>query len=198
MIAVDARHQVRHANKAASVMLTAGNPVATRGGKVIFPGSSPATITLHEAISRAGRDESTLPGTGTGTGAGVPLRYADGRPAIAHVLPLRQGIVREGVGMGAAAAIFISTPSDSQYVPIDALAGLYGLTDAVPDAANRHEHRPTGGDPSRADAGPDRSANQRTAIDGRQADGRSTRDRGRRIPWSRTGAPPLLYDADAG
>ena len=107
-------------------MLTAGNPEATRGGKVIFPGSSPATITLHEAISCAGRDESTLPGTGTGTGtgAGVPLRYADGRPAIAHVLPLRQGIVREGVGMGAAAAIFISTPSDSQYVPIDALAGL--------------------------------------------------------------------------
>ncbi len=90
MIAVDARHQVRHANQAARVMLTAGNPVTTRGGKVILPGSSAATITLHEAISRAGRDESTLPGTG----AGVPMRFTDERPAIAHVLPLRQGIVR--------------------------------------------------------------------------------------------------------
>lgn len=126
IIAVDARRQILHANQAASEMLSAGSPLASRGGKVIVPGSPSATITLHEAISRAARDESTI----AGTGAGVPLRYNDGRPAIAHVLPLQKRDARNGFGPSASAAIFIATPADGQRAPIDALAGLYGLTDA--------------------------------------------------------------------
>jgi DNA-binding CsgD family transcriptional regulator len=126
VVAVDARFQVLHANRIASEMLASGNPLSTRGGKVVVPGSPTATLVLHEAISRAGSDETTM----AGTGAGVPLRFADGRPAIAHVLPLRRGEVRQGGGIGAAAAIFIATPTDLRHAPIDALASLYGLTSA--------------------------------------------------------------------
>ena len=133
VIAVDARSRIRHANQSASEMLASGSPLAIRSGKVVVPGSSSATITLHEAISRAGSDESTL----SGTGVGVPLRFADGRPAIGHVLPLRQGTIRRGVGLGAAAAIFVATPTDGQHAPIDALTGLYGLTEAESRVLNQ-------------------------------------------------------------
>jgi DNA-binding CsgD family transcriptional regulator len=56
------------------------------------------------------------------------MRFGDGRPAVAHVLPLLRGQVRQGVGLDAAAAIFIATPSDSQHIPLEALSALYGLT----------------------------------------------------------------------
>ena len=142
VIAVDTRFQIRHANQIASEMIAAGSPLSTRGGKVVVPGSPASTMVLHEAISRAGSDESTM----AGTGAGVPLRFSDGRPAIAHILPLRRGEIRRGGGVGAAAAIFIATPTDVRHAPIDALANLYGLTtaearllDQLADGKNRSQ-----------------------------------------------------------
>jgi DNA-binding CsgD family transcriptional regulator len=126
VVAVDARCRIRHANQAASEMLAAGDPLSTRGGKVVVTASYASTITLHEAIARAARDEATM----SGNGSGVPLRFGDGRPAIGHVLPLRHGTRRQGLGPGVAAAIFIATPTDSHLAPLDALIALYGLTDA--------------------------------------------------------------------
>ncbi len=126
VLAVDTRFRVSHANQAARVMLEGGGPLAILGDKVVARGSTTATITLHKAISRAGHDESRL----TGSGTGVPLRFADGRPAIGHVLPMHHGEVRQRIGHGAAATIFVATPIDSPQAPIEALAGLYGLTDA--------------------------------------------------------------------
>ena len=142
VIAVDTRFQIRHANQIASEMLASCNPLSTRGGKIVVPGSPTATLVLHEAISRSGTNESTM----AGTGAGIPLRFADGRPAIAHVLPLRRGDIRQGGGLGAAAAIFVATPTDVRHAPIDALASLYGLTtaearllDQLADGKNRSQ-----------------------------------------------------------
>lgn len=126
VLVVDGRCRVRHANQAASAMLSAGSPLATRGGKVMVPGSVGATTVLHEAISRVASDEASL----AGTGAGLPLRFGDGRPAIGHVLPLRKRAIRHGLGTASIAAIFIATPTDGQQAPIEALAGLYGLTEA--------------------------------------------------------------------
>jgi DNA-binding CsgD family transcriptional regulator/PAS domain-containing protein len=126
VVAVDARYRIRHANQAASEMLASGDPLTTRNGKVVVTASSVSTITLHEAIARAAMDEVTM----AGSGAGVPLRFGDGRPAIGHVLPLRRGARRQGMGAGVAAAIFIATPTDAQLAPLDALIALYGLTEA--------------------------------------------------------------------
>lgn len=125
-IAVDARCKVMHANAAASEMLSLGSPLIATGGTISAAGMPHATVTLHEAVSRAARDAATMPGAGVG----VPLRFDDGRPAIAHVLPLQHGHLRQGAGIGAVAAIFIATPVTSQQAPVDAFAGLYGLTNA--------------------------------------------------------------------
>ena len=126
VVAVDARYRIRHANQVASEILASSDPLSICRGELVVTGSPSSTSILHEAISRAARDEVTLPGIGTG----VPLRFDDGRPAIGHVLPLRRGNVRPGVGRGVVAAIFIATPTDARLAPLDALSTLYGLTEA--------------------------------------------------------------------
>jgi DNA-binding CsgD family transcriptional regulator/PAS domain-containing protein len=125
VVAIDARHRVRHANHVAAEMLAKGGPLSIRDGKVVVPRSPTSTMVLHEAISRAARDEATM----AGNGAGIPLRFADGRPAIGHVLPLRRPTVRQEAGAEAVAAIFIATPTDLHLAPLDALVKLYGLTE---------------------------------------------------------------------
>jgi DNA-binding CsgD family transcriptional regulator len=125
VIAVDASSRVRHVNRVARELLTLGSPLSTRHGAIVVPGSVSATNALRQAITSVSRDEATL----TGNGSGIPLRFADGRPAIAHVLPLQRGELRCGVMGGAAAAIFVATPTDS-HTPIDALSHLFELTDA--------------------------------------------------------------------
>ena len=125
VIAVDATFRVRHANRVARELLALENPLSARNGAISAPGSASATSALQQAIASAGRDETAL----MGNGAGIPLRFADGRPAVAHVLPLQRGAMRYGMGSGAAAAIFVATPTDS-HTPIDALSQLFELTDA--------------------------------------------------------------------
>ncbi len=126
VIAVDDRSRVRHANQVAAGMLSAGSPLAVRQGKIVVSASPQVTSVLHEAVSRASNDSSTLPGSGMG----FPLRFADGRPAIGHVLPLRKDSNRRIDVPGAGAAIFIATPNDAHHAPDEALSGLYGLTEA--------------------------------------------------------------------
>jgi DNA-binding CsgD family transcriptional regulator len=125
VIAVDATFRVRHANRVARDLLTLESPLSARNGAIVASGSASATQALRQAITSASQNEATL----RGNGSGIPLRFADGRPAIAHVLPLQRGAMRYGVGSGAAAAIFVATPTDS-HTPIDALSHLFELTDA--------------------------------------------------------------------
>lgn len=126
VIAVDARGTVQHANHVASDMLSRGDPVCVRNGRLVateMPGSSEA---LDDALCRLAMAGSSF----TGSLPGLPLRFADGRPAVGHILPLRAGRGGHGASSGAVAAIFIAATSDRLHVNLEALTGLYGLTGA--------------------------------------------------------------------
>ena len=86
-----------------------------------------ATTAIRDAIAHATQDESEL---GYG-GIGVPIRSRDPQIAphsVAHVLPLKSGMLRPGLSLGAAAAVFITPSANNISPPFEALAALYDLT----------------------------------------------------------------------
>jgi DNA-binding CsgD family transcriptional regulator/PAS domain-containing protein len=117
----DAR--IRHANAAARAMLSAGAPILSQGG-ALRASSPQATLSLVTAITRAAKNESQI---GL-AGVGVPVTGPGGRPAIAHVLPLKFGELRPGLAPGAVAAVFVTSSQINALPTIDALAALYELT----------------------------------------------------------------------
>lgn len=124
VIAVDAYARVRHANQAAGIAIGGDGPLEIRGGRLVVSRSAEDTVRLQTTISSAEDNLTSM----AGSGIGIPLRFADGRPAVGHVLPLRQSSARQI--SGAVAVIFVATPVDAQQAPLEALIGLYGLTDA--------------------------------------------------------------------
>jgi DNA-binding CsgD family transcriptional regulator/PAS domain-containing protein len=126
VILVDMNGRILHANANAQRMFGAGGPVLSTRGELNThqPG---ATAALKTAIARAAANESEL---GHG-GIGVPIRARDDGPqahSIAHVLPLKSGALRSGLGLGAAAAVFVTPPGEHTPPPFEALAALYDLT----------------------------------------------------------------------
>ncbi|WP_291850469.1 LuxR C-terminal-related transcriptional regulator [Bradyrhizobium sp.] len=123
VVLVDADARIRHANAAAQAMLGAGAPIMSQDG-LLRASSTQATSALVTAINRAARNESRI---GL-AGIGVPVSGRDGRPAIAHVLPLKSGKLRPDLAPGAVAAVFVTPARVDALLPVEALVALYELT----------------------------------------------------------------------
>lgn len=125
VVLVDEDLEIVHANAAAGAMLVAGDPIRSQQGRLML--SSPAiTTALQTAVAVAARNESEL----GRRGIGIPVRYTDGTPCVAHVLPLRTGQVRPSLAQRASAAVFVAPAVSPIPMPAAALALLYDLTPA--------------------------------------------------------------------
>ena len=122
---VNSETRIIHANLAARQMLVEGCPVRSILGKLQLAQPA-ATAALSAAIAKADGDEA---GMGR-SGIGVPTLGAGGQPHLAHVLPLRQGTVRQRLVPAAVAAVFIAPSQAGPPVPAAALGALYDLTPA--------------------------------------------------------------------
>jgi DNA-binding CsgD family transcriptional regulator/PAS domain-containing protein len=126
VVLVDAGGRILYSNHSARTMFSAGKPVLSQRGALAAQDIK-ATTAIREAINRAALDESEL---GYG-GIGVPIRSLDPHDplhSIAHVLPLKSGMLRPGLSLGATAAIFITPLAEHVSPPFDALVALYDLT----------------------------------------------------------------------
>jgi DNA-binding CsgD family transcriptional regulator len=122
---VDEQLSVIHANAAAATMFAARDPIEVRRG-ILAIREKASNAALERAVTQAKLDES---GMGA-RGIGIPARRAEGEPCVVHVLPLRRGELRRGVGPRATAALFVAPASARPRLPSDALALLYDLTPA--------------------------------------------------------------------
>jgi DNA-binding CsgD family transcriptional regulator len=125
VLLVDERLGVVHANPAAQAMLSLRDPIEMQKGALAIR-EKDSNAALERAMNQARLDES---GMGS-RGIGIPARRIEGEPCVVHVLPLRRGQLRRGVGQRATAALFVAPANARPYLPSDALALLYDLTPA--------------------------------------------------------------------
>lgn len=122
VILTDSEAEVVHANIAAKAMLRSGDPVQVKFGKLAARNDDAANA-LRNAIARAAKSEAEM----GSSGLGVPVNFADGSPAIAHVLPLAAPPVRSRLSPSVKAAVFITT-THAEQPPVEAIAALFDLT----------------------------------------------------------------------
>lgn len=120
VVLVDADLRVLHANEAAEALLATGDPLRLHDG-ALMARSKPVGAALLASVRQAGDAEAQI----GRRGFGIPAVRFDGRPAIIHVLPLRQG-KRRNLAPRAAAAIFVASGAAPNFD--DALAALFDLT----------------------------------------------------------------------
>lgn len=124
ILLVDRDLAIVHANARGKAMLDAREPVRSEKGRLALAERA-TQAALERAVRAAAGDASGL----GGRGIGIPASGKD-RPAVVHVLPLRQGELRRGVGARAAAALFVAPAAVPSRLPADALAAIYDLTPA--------------------------------------------------------------------
>jgi DNA-binding CsgD family transcriptional regulator len=124
VVLVDGDLGIVHANAAAKTMLDGSGPMRIEKGRVTL-----ADRGTQGALARAVRDAAGDASALGGRGIGIPASGKD-RPCVIHVLPLRQGQLRRGIGSRAVAALFIAPASLPARTPADALAAIYDLTPA--------------------------------------------------------------------
>jgi DNA-binding CsgD family transcriptional regulator/PAS domain-containing protein len=124
IILVDATSRVIHVNQAAERMVLIGSPIQVKDGR-LEAGLSAANAALVDAIARSAHGDGDI----GNRGIGIPLTQDRNRPAVAYVLPVMRGAVREAL-RPAAAAVFIATAATAMPPPPDALATLFDLTPA--------------------------------------------------------------------
>jgi len=125
IVLVNANLGIVHTNNVAAELLTAQDQILSAKGMLTL-----RVRAAHEALERA-----VLHAAGDGTalgsrGIGIPAQGQDGKACIIHVLPLKHGLLRHGLGHSAAAALFIAPAATPHRLPTDALALLYDLTPA--------------------------------------------------------------------
>jgi DNA-binding CsgD family transcriptional regulator len=137
IVVVAAEGRILHANDAARRMFEAGSPVTSPHG---FLATLHPQITneLMKAIAIAQTNEAEI----GAAGIGVPLIGKDLAPAVAHVLPLARGELRTRLMPQATAAVFIAPPGTSLPPDLDAVARIFGLT----EAETKQLHRLVAGD----------------------------------------------------
>jgi DNA-binding CsgD family transcriptional regulator len=125
IVLVDRASRIVHANRAARTLFSAGDSVRSERG-VLRAASPEAAQRLDAAIARVAQ-----PRVRTGEAGDVAfIPFADGRPAFAHVLPIRSGAVRRRIEPRAAAMVFITPSGEAAGLPLDAWAAAFGLTAA--------------------------------------------------------------------
>jgi DNA-binding CsgD family transcriptional regulator len=122
VVVTDAQSRVVLSNAAGDAMLRTGETISTEDGQL--RGRQPqATKALRTAIG-----QSVDPVYKLGSnGIDVPLRDSQGRPAIAHVLPLERGRSQFDWGPRATAAVFVA-PVAYPLPSAEVLIALFGLT----------------------------------------------------------------------
>jgi DNA-binding CsgD family transcriptional regulator len=115
---------VVYANERANLMLRAGDPVATLGGRLrlrreVVPGQ------LESAVRSAGNEDQM-----GRRGMGIPARRGDGSAVVVHVMPLERRAGHPGSDLHASAAVFLAEASEEPNLPMEALTLLYGLRPA--------------------------------------------------------------------
>jgi DNA-binding CsgD family transcriptional regulator len=125
IVLVDGASGIVHANGAAQDLFSSGDPVRSERGVLTAPAHD-AAQRLDAAVARVAR-----PRAGMGeAGEVVFIPFGDGRPAFAHVLPIRSGVVRRRIEPRAAAMVFITPAGASAPLPLQAWAAAFGLTAA--------------------------------------------------------------------
>jgi DNA-binding CsgD family transcriptional regulator/PAS domain-containing protein len=125
IVLVGSALDVLHANAAAQLMLSAGDPIAAQDGRLRVPFAL-SHRALADAVTLANSDEALI----GRRGFGIPARTASGDAVVLHVLPLRRGSLRPGLNPEAAAAIFVTAETMPRPAPEQALAALFDLTPA--------------------------------------------------------------------
>ncbi|MGH6735215.1 MAG: helix-turn-helix transcriptional regulator [Methyloceanibacter sp.] len=125
VILVDDRAGIVHANGAAQDLFARGAPIRSERGTLKSPAAD-ASMRLEAAIA----DSAGPANQGEPLGQVIYLPTANGRPAFAHVLPLRSGTARGRIEPRAVAAVFITLASDPSTLPLQAWAAAFGLTQA--------------------------------------------------------------------
>jgi DNA-binding CsgD family transcriptional regulator len=125
VVVVDAQASIIHANLAARLMLSAGTPIRSDRGELrtCLPETSAA---VRRAVAEASGAE---PMNGVG-GVGIPVPQTSGDPALIHILPLRDGNLRDRLAPHAAAALFITTAAEGEAPPAQAVAAVFDLSPA--------------------------------------------------------------------
>jgi len=125
VVLVDGELKILHANRSAEDLFADATILASHNGRLLVKGAG-ARKAIHDIVAQVGEDETGL------------RRGAIGLPAIGtavavhslHVLPLRNGPVRQELNHGAAAAIFVSSPQVARSRLSEAMGMLFGLTAA--------------------------------------------------------------------
>jgi DNA-binding CsgD family transcriptional regulator/PAS domain-containing protein len=125
IVLVDRAGGIVHANGAAQDVFACGDPVRSERG-ALKPASTEAAQRLDASIARVAQSR----GRKAQAAEVVFVPFADGRPAFAHVLPIRSGAVRRGIEPRAAAMVFIAPAGASAALPLAAWAAAFGLTAA--------------------------------------------------------------------
>jgi DNA-binding CsgD family transcriptional regulator/PAS domain-containing protein len=123
VLLVDRELAIVHANAAAAEMLNRREPIRSEKGRVAL-----TDRTTQGALERAVQQAGDAAGLG-GKGIGIPASGKD-RPSVVHVLPLRDGQLRSGLGSRAVAALFVAPATLPPRMPADAIAAIYDLTPA--------------------------------------------------------------------
>jgi DNA-binding CsgD family transcriptional regulator/PAS domain-containing protein len=125
-ILVDAEGRIVHVNASARTMLAEGEVVRADGARLGCVDAQ-AERSLREIFSAAGAGDSAV---GT-KGIAVPIAARDGKPHLAHVLPLTSGARRlAGVRYSAVAAVFVQDGTISGATVFETIARHYKLTPA--------------------------------------------------------------------
>jgi DNA-binding CsgD family transcriptional regulator/PAS domain-containing protein len=125
IVLVDHTGRIVHANGAAQDVFASGDPMRSERG-TLKAASADAAQRLDRAIARIAQSR----GQKAQAAEVVFLPFADGRPAFAHVLPIRSGTVRRRIEPRAAAIVFITPAGASAALPLTAWAAAFGLTAA--------------------------------------------------------------------
>jgi len=125
VVLVDVEARLIHANAAARSMLEAADPIRIDHGRLNLP-TSQASNALADAIARSAGDLQQM----GQRGISIPGQMKDGRPSVAHVLPIKSGQIRSGLEQRAIAAVFIAPVDNAPQMPGAALALVYDLTPA--------------------------------------------------------------------
>ena len=120
---VGAEGELLHVNTAAKDMLREKTPIRSDDGRLRGLRKH-ETAELMVAITTAQENEADI----GAHGMGVALRHPDGRPAVAHVLPLARGNIRTRLVPQALAAVFVSADGPISFGSLETVARSFGFT----------------------------------------------------------------------
>lgn len=125
IVFADGQGRLVEANPVARRMLEQGDPLRIVRGRLEIPGE---VVKDHLETALAAAADGDVP-LGR-RGIAVPGKHRDGRPFLAHVMPLAARQIQNGIPMRAVAAVLVADTDDDLRGTIEAASLIYGLTPA--------------------------------------------------------------------